>query len=108
MARKGEGIRPFLLSVCLKAHQLYPEGFANVKEKVFAGQFQPVGGAWLEHDGNMPSGEGMVRQNLLGQRYFQSRFGVRCETAWLPDSFGLSGALPQILRLSGMKVRLYT
>ena len=96
----------FRLLVCLIALQLYPGGFANVKEKVFAGQFQPVGGAWVEHDGNMPSGESMVRQNLLGQRYFQSRFGVVCDTAWLPDSFGLSGALPQILRLSGMKVRI--
>jgi len=53
----------------------------------------------------MPSGEALARQNLLGQRYFQSRFGVKCITAWLPDSFGLSGALPQILRLSGMKVQ---
>ena len=94
----------FRLPVCLTASQLYPGGFANVKEKVFAGQFQPVGGAWVEHDGNMPSGEAMVRQNLLGQRYFQSRFGIVCQTAWLPDSFGLTGALPQILRLSGMKV----
>lgn len=83
--------------------QLYPGGFQKVKEKVFQGKFQPVGGAWVEHDGNMPSGEAMVRQNLLGQRYFQSRFGYKCETAWLPDSFGLSGALPQIFRLSGMK-----
>lgn len=83
--------------------QLYPAGFKAVKDKVLAGKFHPVGGAWVEHDGNMPSGEALIRQNLLGQRYFQSRFGVRCVTAWLPDSFGLSGALPQIFRLCGMK-----
>ncbi|KAG8760256.1 Glycoside hydrolase, 38 vacuolar alpha mannosidase [Serendipita sp. 396] len=83
--------------------QLYPTGFANVKAMVQKGQFHPIGGAWVEHDGNMPSGEAMVRQCLLGQRYFRSRFGITCTTAWLPDSFGLSGAIPQILRLSGMK-----
>jgi alpha-mannosidase len=51
----------------------------------------------------MPSGEALARQFILGQRYFESRFGIRCETALLPDSFGLTGALPQLIRLSGMK-----
>jgi alpha-mannosidase len=51
----------------------------------------------------MPSGEALVRQFLYGQRYFESRFGKRCETAWLPDSFGLTAAYPQLIRDAGMK-----
>ncbi|ETW79602.1 glycoside hydrolase family 38 protein [Heterobasidion irregulare TC 32-1] len=82
--------------------QLYPPLFARVKEKVRSGQFHPVGGSWVENDANMPSGEALARQMIFGQRFFESRFGKRCDTAWLPDSFGLTGALPQLIRLSGM------
>ncbi|RDB17533.1 Alpha-mannosidase [Hypsizygus marmoreus] len=82
--------------------QLYPPLFDRVKEKVLEGKFHPVGGAWVEHDGNMPSGEALVRQFVFGQKYFESRFGKRCDTAWLPDSFGLTGALPQLIRGAGM------
>ncbi|EPQ55548.1 glycoside hydrolase family 38 protein [Gloeophyllum trabeum ATCC 11539] len=83
--------------------QLYPPLFDRVKEKVLSGQFHPVGGSWVENDSNMPSGEALARQFVFGQRYFESRFGKRCDTAWLPDSFGLTGALPQLIRLAGMK-----
>ncbi|CCM00538.1 uncharacterized protein FIBRA_02572 [Fibroporia radiculosa] len=83
--------------------QLYPPLFERVKEKVLAGKFHLVGGSWVENDSNMPSGEALARQFILGQRYFESRFGIRCETAWLPDSFGLTGALPQLIRLADMK-----
>ncbi|THH17029.1 hypothetical protein EW146_g3709 [Bondarzewia mesenterica] len=82
--------------------QLYPPLFEHVKEKVLSGQFHPVGGSWVENDANMPSGEALSRQFIFGQRYFESRFGKRCDTAWLPDSFGLTGALPQLIRLAGM------
>lgn len=82
--------------------ELYPEVFASVKEQVKAGRFTPVGGAWLEHDCVLPSGESMCRQYLYGQRYFQEKFGVRCREAWLPDTFGYASQLPQILRLSGI------
>ncbi|KAG6879102.1 hypothetical protein C0992_005185 [Termitomyces sp. T32_za158] len=81
--------------------QLYPPLFARVKERIAQGTFDPVGGAWVENDANMPSGEALVRQFLFGQRYFASRFGVRCRTAWLPDSFGVTGALPQLVRGAG-------
>ncbi|KAG8743759.1 Glycoside hydrolase, 38 vacuolar alpha mannosidase [Ceratobasidium sp. 414] len=87
--------------------QLYPPLFDKVKEKIKAGLFEPIGGAWVEHDGNMPSGEAFIRQMTYGQRFFQSRFGVRCETGWLPDSFGLSGSLPQLMRSAGMR-RFFT
>ncbi|KAF6748244.1 alpha-mannosidase [Ephemerocybe angulata] len=83
--------------------ELYPPLFERVKEKVLEGKFHPVGGSWVENDSNMPSGEALVRQFVFGQRYFESRFGKRCETAWLPDSFGLTGAYPQLIRGAGMK-----
>ncbi|KAI9710122.1 MAG: Alpha-mannosidase 2C1 [Bogoriella megaspora] len=82
--------------------QLYPSVFDRVKEKVKKGTFQPIGGSWVEHDTNMPSGESLVRQFLYGQRYFESRFGQRSQTFWLPDTFGYSTQLPQLCRLAGM------
>ncbi|KAJ7467473.1 glycoside hydrolase family 38 protein [Mycena latifolia] len=81
----------------------YPTLFTRLSAQVAAGKFHPIGGAWVEHDANMPSGEALVRQVVFGQRYFAKKFGVRCEVGWLPDSFGLTGALPQILRGAGMK-----
>ncbi|KAL8951959.1 MAG: hypothetical protein Q9222_002082, partial [Ikaeria aurantiellina] len=81
---------------------IYPKLYDRVKSKVKEGQFQPVGGSWIEHDTNMPSGESLVRQFLYGQRYFESHFGERSKTFWLPDTFGYSSQLPQICRLAGM------
>lgn len=85
----------------------YPYAFDRVKQKVKEGKFQTVGGSWVEHDTNLPSGESLVRQFLYGQRYFQSRFGERCRTFWLPDTFGYSSQLPQLCRLAGMN-RFFT
>lgn len=82
--------------------QYYPGVFDKVKKKVKEGTFQPIGGSWVEHDTNLPSGESLVRQFLYGQRYFESKFGQRCKTFWLPDTFGYSTQLPQICRLAGM------
>ncbi|TVY62333.1 Alpha-mannosidase [Lachnellula suecica] len=87
--------------------QYYPYVFDRVKEKVKKGTFQPVGGSWVEHDTNMPSGESLVRQFLYGQRFFESNFGERCRTFWLPDTFGYSSQLPQLCRLAGMS-RFFT
>lgn len=81
---------------------LYPYAFDRVKEHVKKGTFLPIGGSWVEHDTNMPSGESLVRQFLYGQRYYESRFGQRCRTFWLPDTFGYSSQLPQLCRLAGM------
>ncbi|KAL5612396.1 uncharacterized protein BROUX77_002552 [Berkeleyomyces rouxiae] len=80
----------------------YPEVFKRVKQKVKEGRFHPIGGSWVEHDTNMPSGESLTRQFLYGQRYFESRFGTRSKTFWLPDTFGYSGQIPQLCRLAGM------
>lgn len=87
--------------------EYYPYAFDRVKGKVKTGQFQPIGGSWVEHDTNMPSGESLVRQFLYGQRFFESHFGERCRTFWLPDTFGYSSQLPQICRLAGMS-RFFT
>ena len=87
--------------------QLYPVLFDRVKSKVKSGQFQPIGGSWVEHDTNIPSGESLSRQFLYGQRFFESRFGERCRTFWLPDTFGYSSQLPQLCRLAGMS-RFFT
>lgn len=82
--------------------QDYPETFERVKRKVKEGQFNPIGGSWVEHDTNMPSGESLVRQFFYGQRFFEAEFGARCRTFWLPDTFGYSSQLPQLCRLAGM------
>ncbi|KAI2786300.1 Alpha-mannosidase [Penicillium oxalicum] len=87
--------------------QYYPSVFDRVKRWVRKGHFQPIGGSWVEHDTNMPSGESLVRQFLYGQRFFESRFGKRASTFWLPDTFGYSAQIPQICRLAGMN-RFFT
>ena len=87
--------------------QLYPSLYDRVKAHVKKGVFQPIGGSWVEHDTNMPSGESLVRQFLYGQRFFESHFGERCQTFWLPDTFGYSSQLPQLCRLAGMS-RFFT
>ncbi|WP_308420951.1 alpha-mannosidase [Flexivirga endophytica] len=78
-----------------------PEVFERLAAHVAAGRFVPTGGMWVESDTNMVGGEAMARQFLLGQRYFRERFGITCREVWLPDSFGYSAALPQIVRQAG-------
>ncbi|MFO1208022.1 MAG: glycoside hydrolase family 38 C-terminal domain-containing protein [Amaricoccus sp.] len=79
-----------------------PALLARIKEKVAAGQWEPTGAMWVEPDTNMPTGESFVRQLLYGQRYFERMFGARHDVCWLPDCFGFSPALPQLLRLAGV------
>lgn len=83
--------------------QDYPEVFAKIKERVQEGRWEAGGAMWLESDCNIPSGESLVRQLLYGIRYFEHTFGVKCEYLWLPDVFGYSWALPQILQKSGLR-----
>ncbi|MGK5530211.1 alpha-mannosidase [Streptomyces sp. URMC 129] len=83
----------------LKEHR--PEVFARVREKVAAGTFVPVGGMWVESDTNMVGGEAMARQFVYGKRFFLEEFGIETREVWLPDSFGYTAALPQIVKLSG-------
>ena len=81
----------------------YPELFERVREKVKSGQFEPAGGMYVESDCNIPSAESLTRQFLYGQLYFRDRFGKACGNCWLPDVFGTSAVLPQILRKSGIR-----
>ena len=73
-----------------------------IKNKVADGSWETLGGMWVEPDTNMPTGESLVRQILYGQRYFEKTFGVRHNVCWLPDCFGFSGALPQLLKQGGI------
>lgn len=83
--------------------QDYPELWERVKEKVRAGQFEIDGAMWVEPDANISSGEALVRQILHGQQFHEEEFGVTPKCVWLPDTFGYSAAMPQILKKSGIE-----
>lgn len=76
----------------------YPELFERIKEKVAEGRYEPNGGVWVECDCNITSGESMVRQFLWGQRFTRKYFGYTSNCFWLPDTFGYSAAIPQIMK----------
>lgn len=80
----------------------YPEIYEAIKTRVKEGRWEPEGAMWLEADCNLSSGESLVRQILFGTRFFEKEFGVRNKILWLPDVFGYSAALPQILKKSGI------
>ena len=82
--------------------QRYPELMEKIKERVKEGRWEPEGGMWLEADCNLTSGESLARQFLYGKRFFREHFGVDNKVLWLPDVFGYSGALPQIMKKSGV------
>ncbi|XP_039881724.1 alpha-mannosidase 2C1 [Simochromis diagramma] len=99
---------PEFVFTCSQAQQFqwvknwYPGLFSSIQHYVKKGQFIPVGGTWVEMDGNLPSGESMVRQFLEGQRFFNKEFGRYCKEFWLPDTFGYSAQLPQIMQGCGI------
>ncbi|RVE71820.1 hypothetical protein OJAV_G00055550 [Oryzias javanicus] len=99
---------PEFTFTCSQAQQFqwvkswYPGLFSRIQHYVKKGQFIPVGGTWVEMDGNLPSGESMVRQFLEGQRFFNQEFGIQCKEFWLPDTFGYSAQLPQIMQGCGI------
>ena len=86
----------------------YPELYARVKERVREGRWEPEGGMWVEADCNLTSGESLVRQFLHGKRFFREEFGVENRILWLPDVFGYSGALPQIMKECGIEYFMTT
>ncbi|TVL89545.1 glycoside hydrolase family 38 C-terminal domain-containing protein [Streptomyces sp. SAJ15] len=85
----------------IKEHR--PEVYARVKKAVADGRFVPVGGMWVESDTNMPGSEALARQFVHGKRFFLEEFGIETEEVWLPDTFGYSAALPQLVRQAGAK-----
>ncbi|TFJ92190.1 alpha-mannosidase [Lentibacillus salicampi] len=87
----------------------YPEIYEGIKGRVKEGKWEVGGVMWLEPDNNIPSGESLVRQILKGQTFFDKEFGeTSFKYLWLPDVFGYSWALPQILKKSGVEVFMTT
>ncbi len=92
--------QPASYEMCKK---YYPELFARIKEAIKGGQWIADGAMWVEPDTNMASGEALIRQLVHGKRYYKEEFGVDSEILWLPDTFGYTAALPQILKGCGVK-----
>lgn len=91
--------QPASYEMCKK---YYPELFARIKEAVKGGQWIADGAMWVEPDTNMAGGEALIRQLVHGKRYYQEEFGVDSRVLWLPDTFGYTAALPQILKGCGV------
>lgn len=85
-----------------------PELYEEIKNKVKEGKWEANGAMWVEADCNLTSGESLVRQLLYGRKFFKEEFGVTSNCLWLPDVFGYSGALPQILKKSGINTFMTT
>ncbi len=81
----------------------YPEIYEKIKEKVASGQWDICGNVWVEADTNIASGEALIRQVLYGTEFFKKEFGKVSKTYWLPDCFGFTWALPQIIKGCGMQ-----
>jgi alpha-mannosidase len=80
----------------------YPDMNAEIKQRIQQGRWEIVGGMWVEPDLNMPDGESLVRQILVGKRWFKQNYGVDTRIGWNPDSFGYTWQLPQIYKKSGI------
>ncbi|WP_456440521.1 glycoside hydrolase family 38 N-terminal domain-containing protein, partial [Caldithrix abyssi] len=83
--------------------EYYPSLYARVKEKIKQGRWEPLGAMWVESDTNLVGGESLVRQFLYGKRFFQKEFGKDIKNLFLPDTFGYTAALPQIMKKCGVE-----
>lgn len=92
--------QPAAYEMCRK---YYPELFEQIREAIRGGQWIAEGGMWVEPDTNMVGGEALIRQLLVGKRYFKEVLGVDSQILWLPDTFGYTAALPQILQGCGIR-----
>ena len=88
--------------------QDYPEIYEKIKKRILEGRWEAEGAMWLEADCNVTSGESLVRQILFGTRFFEREFGIKNKILWLPDVFGYSAALPQIMKKSGIEYFMTT
>lgn len=88
--------------------RLYPALFEEMKKRIAQGRYEPNGGVWIECDCNIPSGESMIRQFVWGQKFTREHFQYTSDAFWLPDTFGYSAALPQIMQGCGVKYFLTT
>ncbi len=82
--------------------EFYPQLYAKIKARVTEGRWEAQGAMWVEPDTNISGGEALVRQVLYGKRFFREEFGTDPRMLWLPDVFGYSAALPQILKKAGV------
>jgi alpha-mannosidase len=82
--------------------QKYPDLNSEIAQRIREGRWEVVGGMWVEPDLNMPDGESLVRQLLVGKRWYQQAYGVDVRIGWNPDSFGYTWQLPQIYKKSGV------
>ena len=83
--------------------EYYPALYRRLQTWVAEGRIECQGAMWVECDTNLAGGEAIVRQILLGDRFWQDEFGVRVDNVWLPDVFGYNAALPQVILKSGLK-----
>lgn len=95
---------------CASQPQLYqwirdaePDLYAKIKQAVADGRWEPVGAMWVESDVNLPGGESLVRQFLHGKRFFKEEFGIDTHVLFVPDDFGYTAALPQLMKKSGVE-----
>lgn len=86
----------------------YPDIYRHIQKRVKEGRWEPSGAMWVECDCNLTSGESIIRQILVGKNFFMKEFGFDSEFLWLPDVFGYSWALPQILKKSGVDTFMTT
>ena len=83
--------------------EIDPKQYAEIQRYVAEGRIETAGGGWVENDTNLPCGESLVRQELYGQKFWLEEFGRYVKLRWLPDTFGYSASMPQILRQSGQE-----
>ena len=100
---------PDFVFACSSAQQYawmkeyYPDLFDRIRTRVIEGRFVPVGGMWVESDTNIPGGESLARQLVAGKGFFIREFGIEPLEVWLPDTFGYTAALPQLVAAAGSR-----
>jgi alpha-mannosidase len=100
---------PDFVFACSSAQQYawmkeyYPDLFDRIRTRVIEGRFAPVGGMWVEPDTNIPGGESLARQLVAGKGFFMREFGIEPLEVWLPDTFGYTAALPQLVAAAGSR-----
>lgn len=100
---------PDFVFACSSAQQYawmkeyYPDLFDRIRTRVIEGRFAPVGGMWVESDTNIPGGESLARQLVAGKGFFIREFGIEPLEVWLPDTFGYTAALPQLVAAAGSR-----
>jgi alpha-mannosidase len=95
----------FLASTPLQyemVRESFPESFEGIRQRVREGRWETLGGMWVEADCNLPDGESLARQMLVGTRYFERQFGIETRVVWLPDTFGFTWALPTLMAAAGL------